>query len=133
MRSLLVILIFFALAEPAAACRRFSIWRFNFPQPPARWPARATCSRLQSNFASEYPDGTLPPSGATEPERQMILDTSCAIPEAAQLTLLALVAAFVFRPGGEDPGWGDPALSNRILTETVNESAQEIRSDLFLR
>ena len=34
MRSLLVILIFFALAEPAAACRRFSIWHYNFPQPP---------------------------------------------------------------------------------------------------
>ena len=34
MRSLLAILIFFALAEPAAACRRFSIWRYNFPQPP---------------------------------------------------------------------------------------------------
>jgi hypothetical protein len=34
MRSLLVILIFFfALAEPAAACRRFSIWHYNFPQP----------------------------------------------------------------------------------------------------
>ena len=34
MRSLLAILIFFALAEPAAACRRFSIWHYNFPQPP---------------------------------------------------------------------------------------------------
>jgi hypothetical protein len=34
MRSLLVILIFLALAEPAAACRRFSIWHYNFPQPP---------------------------------------------------------------------------------------------------
>jgi hypothetical protein len=33
-RSLLVIPIFFALAEPAAACRRFSIWHYNFPQPP---------------------------------------------------------------------------------------------------
>jgi hypothetical protein len=33
MRSLLAILIFFALAEPAAACRRFSIWHYNFPQP----------------------------------------------------------------------------------------------------
>jgi hypothetical protein len=31
--------------------------------------------------------------------------TSCAKPEAAQLTLLALVAVFVFPPGGEDdPG-----------------------------
>ena len=34
MRSLLVILIFLTLAEPAAACRRFSIWHYNFPQPP---------------------------------------------------------------------------------------------------
>jgi hypothetical protein len=33
MRSLLVILIFFALAQPAAACRRFSIWHYTFPQP----------------------------------------------------------------------------------------------------
>ena len=33
MKALLVILIFFALAEPAAACKRFSIWHYNFPQP----------------------------------------------------------------------------------------------------
>ena len=33
MKALLVILIFFALAQPAAACRRFSIWHYNFPQP----------------------------------------------------------------------------------------------------
>jgi len=33
MKALLVILIFFALAEPAAACRHFSIWHYNFPQP----------------------------------------------------------------------------------------------------
>ena len=33
MKALLVILIFLALAEPAAACRRFSIWHYNFPQP----------------------------------------------------------------------------------------------------
>jgi hypothetical protein len=33
MKALLVILIFFALAEPAAACRRFSFWHYNFPQP----------------------------------------------------------------------------------------------------
>ena len=34
MKALLVILIFFALAEPAAAaCRRFSIWHYSFPQP----------------------------------------------------------------------------------------------------
>ena len=32
-RSLLVILIFFALMEPVAACRRYSIWHYNFPQP----------------------------------------------------------------------------------------------------
>ena len=32
-RSLLAILIFFALAEPASACRRYSIWHYNFPQP----------------------------------------------------------------------------------------------------
>ena len=33
MRSLLVILIFFELAEPASACGRYSIWHYNFPQP----------------------------------------------------------------------------------------------------
>ena len=33
MISPLVILIFFALAELAAACRRYSIWHYNFPQP----------------------------------------------------------------------------------------------------
>jgi hypothetical protein len=33
MRSLLVILLFLALAEPAAACRRYSIWHYKFPQP----------------------------------------------------------------------------------------------------
>ena len=33
MKALLAILLFVALAEPAAACRRFSIWRYNFPQP----------------------------------------------------------------------------------------------------
>ena len=33
MKALLVILLFFALAEPAAACRRYSIWHYNFPQP----------------------------------------------------------------------------------------------------
>jgi hypothetical protein len=33
MKALLVVLIFFALAEPAVACRRYSIWHYNFPQP----------------------------------------------------------------------------------------------------
>src|ERR1700733_12192773 len=33
MKALLAILLFFALAEPAAACRRFSIWHYDFPQP----------------------------------------------------------------------------------------------------
>ena len=33
MKALLVVLIFFAPADPAAACRRFSIWHYNFPQP----------------------------------------------------------------------------------------------------
>ena len=33
MKALLAVLVFFALAEPAAACRRFSIWHYNFPQP----------------------------------------------------------------------------------------------------
>jgi hypothetical protein len=33
MKALIAILLFFALGEPAAACRRFSIWHYNFPQP----------------------------------------------------------------------------------------------------
>ena len=33
MKALLAILFFFALAQPAAACRRYSIWHYNFPQP----------------------------------------------------------------------------------------------------
>jgi hypothetical protein len=33
MKALLAILLFFALAQPASACRRFSIWHYNFPQP----------------------------------------------------------------------------------------------------
>jgi hypothetical protein len=33
MKALLAVLLFFALAEPASACRRFSIWHYNFPQP----------------------------------------------------------------------------------------------------
>ena len=33
MKALLAVLVFFALAEPAAACRRFSIWHYDFPQP----------------------------------------------------------------------------------------------------
>jgi hypothetical protein len=33
MKALLAILLFVALAERAAACRRFSIWHYNFPQP----------------------------------------------------------------------------------------------------
>src|ERR1700722_9104507 len=31
MKALLAILLFFALAQPAAACRRFSIWHYDFP------------------------------------------------------------------------------------------------------
>ena len=33
MKALLAILVFFALAQPASACRRFSIWHYDFPQP----------------------------------------------------------------------------------------------------
>ena len=33
MKALLAILLFFALAQPVAACRRFSIWHYDFPQP----------------------------------------------------------------------------------------------------
>ena len=45
MKALLAILFFFALAQPASACRRFSIWHYTFPQtcPIARAEARRTC------------------------------------------------------------------------------------------
>jgi hypothetical protein len=33
MKALLAVLLLFALAQPASACRRFSIWHYNFPQP----------------------------------------------------------------------------------------------------
>ena len=33
MKALLAILLFFALAQPVAACRRFSVWHYDFPQP----------------------------------------------------------------------------------------------------
>ena len=55
-RSLLVIPIFFALAEPAAACRRFSIWHYNFPQP----PCPITSSEAQAAPARAAPDIPLP-------------------------------------------------------------------------
>jgi hypothetical protein len=55
MRSLLVILIFFAMAEPAAACRRFSIWHYSFPQPcPIARP------EVQAATAPPAPDIPLP-------------------------------------------------------------------------
>ena len=55
MRLLLVILIFFALAEPAAACRRFSNWHYNFPQPcPIARP------KAQAAPAPAAPDMPLP-------------------------------------------------------------------------
>jgi hypothetical protein len=33
MNVLLAVLLFFGLAQPAAACRRFSIWHYSFPEP----------------------------------------------------------------------------------------------------
>ena len=55
MRSLLVILLFFALAEPAAACRRYSIWHYNFPQ-----PCLSDRSEAQATTAPPAPDIPLP-------------------------------------------------------------------------
>jgi hypothetical protein len=45
MKALLATPFFFALAQPASACRRFSIWHYTFPQPCpiARAEARRTC------------------------------------------------------------------------------------------
>ena len=56
MRSLLVILIFFALMESASACRRFSIWHYNFPQP----PCPIASSEAQAAPAPAAPDIPLP-------------------------------------------------------------------------
>lgn len=33
MKAPLAILLFFALTQPASACKHFSIWHYNFPQP----------------------------------------------------------------------------------------------------
>jgi hypothetical protein len=55
MRPLLAILIFFALAEPAAACRRFSIWHYNFPQ-----PCSVARPEAQAAAAPAAPDMPLP-------------------------------------------------------------------------
>ena len=59
MRSLLVILIFFALAEPAAACRRFSIWHYSFPQP-------CPIARLEAQAATMPPAPDIPLPDLTE-------------------------------------------------------------------
>jgi hypothetical protein len=56
MNALLAILIFFALAEPAAACRRFSIWHYNFPQP----PCPIASSEVQAAPLAVAPDIPLP-------------------------------------------------------------------------
>jgi hypothetical protein len=53
MKALLVILIFFALGEPAAACRHFSIWHYNFPQP-------CLIDRPEAQAAPATPDIPLP-------------------------------------------------------------------------
>jgi hypothetical protein len=53
MRSLLAILLFFTWAEPAAACRRYSIWHYNFPQP-------CPTARLTAQAALAAPDIPLP-------------------------------------------------------------------------
>jgi hypothetical protein len=47
MKAPLAILLFFALSQPAAACRHFSIWHYNFPQPcPIAGPAAKAASAL---------------------------------------------------------------------------------------
>jgi hypothetical protein len=53
MKALLAILLFFALAQPAAACRRFSIWHYNFPQP-------CPIARAEAQAAPAAPDIPLP-------------------------------------------------------------------------
>ena len=58
MKALLAILIFFALAEPAAACRRFSIWHYNFPQPCPVGRAEAQAAPVRADADIPLPDLT---------------------------------------------------------------------------
>ena len=55
MKALLAVVLLSALAEPAAACRRFSIWRYNFPQ-----PCPIAGSEAQAGPAPAVPDIPLP-------------------------------------------------------------------------
>jgi hypothetical protein len=56
MKALLIIFIFLALTESASACRRFSIWHYNFPQP----PCPTASSEPQAAPAPAAPDIPLP-------------------------------------------------------------------------
>jgi hypothetical protein len=55
MKALLAILLFVALSQPASACRRFSIWRYNFPQ-----PCPIARAEAQASPAPAAPDMPLP-------------------------------------------------------------------------
>ena len=55
MKALFAILLFFALAQPASACRRFSIWHYSFPQ-----PCPIAHAETQAAPASAAPDIPLP-------------------------------------------------------------------------
>lgn len=56
MKALLAILFFFALAQPASACRRYSIWHYDFPQP----PCPSARPETQAGPARSAPDIPLP-------------------------------------------------------------------------
>ena len=56
MKALLAVILLFALAEPASACRHYSIWRYDFPQPPCPRASPET----QAGPARTAPDIPLP-------------------------------------------------------------------------
>ena len=59
MKALLAILLFVTLAEPAAACRRFSIWHYDFPQP-------CPIARAEAQAATAPPTPDIPLPDMTE-------------------------------------------------------------------
>ena len=56
MKALLAVFLLFALAEPASACRHYSIWHYDFPQP----PCPAGRPETQAGPARTAPDIPLP-------------------------------------------------------------------------
>ena len=63
MKAPLPVLIFLALVQPASACRRFSIWHYNFAQPRrplADQRAKRSAPPMSARDAPTAPDIPLP-------------------------------------------------------------------------